>query len=83
MLDGTQNPSMIDRERLFDLLEGSRKLLLSEPQALLTAASRLSRLDGRRCRRAMTIPSSYTWCIPMIQPEPGLTIAAAEQAWVV
>src|SRR5881397_2985551 len=33
MLDEAQNLSMIDRERLFGYLEGSRKLILVEPQA--------------------------------------------------
>ncbi|MFX6230742.1 hypothetical protein ABTF44_22355, partial [Acinetobacter baumannii] len=41
MLDDAQNLSMIDRERLFGYLEGSRKLILTEPQAMLTEASRL------------------------------------------
>jgi len=48
MLDDAQNLSMIDRERLFGYLEGSRKLILVEPQALLTEASRLPGLDGQK-----------------------------------
>jgi len=52
MLDDAQNLSMIDRERLFGYLEGSRKLILSEPQALLTEASRLPGLDGAKMSKS-------------------------------
>jgi tryptophanyl-tRNA synthetase len=43
---------MIDRERLFGYLEGSRKLILVEPQALLTEASRLPGLDGNKMSKS-------------------------------
>jgi tryptophanyl-tRNA synthetase len=52
MLDDAQSISMIDRERLFGYLEGSRKLILVEPQAKLTAASRLPGLDGRKMSKS-------------------------------
>ncbi|MBP0599332.1 tryptophan--tRNA ligase [Herbaspirillum sp. LeCh32-8] len=52
MLDDAQNLSMIDRERLFGYLEGSRKLILTEPQALLTEASRLPGLDGAKMSKS-------------------------------
>ncbi|MGB6055824.1 MAG: tryptophan--tRNA ligase [Burkholderiaceae bacterium] len=52
MLDDAQNLSMIDRERLFGYLEGSRKLILTEPQALLTEASRLPGLDGQKMSKS-------------------------------
>ena len=52
MLDDAQNLSMIDRERLFGYLEGSRKLILVEPQALLTEASRLPGLDGQKMSKS-------------------------------
>ena len=52
MLDEAQNLSMIDRERLFGYLEGSRKLILVEPQALLTEASRLPGLDGQKMSKS-------------------------------
>ncbi|AIY42212.1 Tryptophanyl-tRNA synthetase [Collimonas arenae] len=52
MLDDAQNLSMIDRERLFGFLEGSRKLILSEPQALLTESSRLPGLDGQKMSKS-------------------------------
>ncbi|MBS1186099.1 MAG: trpS [Burkholderiaceae bacterium] len=52
MLDDAQNLSMIDRERLFGYLEGSRKLILAEPKALLTEASRLTGLDGQKMSKS-------------------------------
>ncbi|HTD02760.1 tryptophan--tRNA ligase [Undibacterium sp.] len=52
MLDDTQNLSMIDRERLFGYLEGSRKLILVEPQVRLTESSRLPGLDGQKMSKS-------------------------------
>jgi tryptophanyl-tRNA synthetase len=52
MLDDAQNLSMIDRERLFGYLEGSRKLILVEPQALLTESPRLPGLDGQKMSKS-------------------------------
>ncbi|GGC90422.1 tryptophan--tRNA ligase [Undibacterium terreum] len=52
MLEDTQNLSMIDRERLFGYLEGSRKLILVEPQAHLTESSRLPGLDGQKMSKS-------------------------------
>ncbi|MDF3035358.1 MAG: tryptophan--tRNA ligase [Paucimonas sp.] len=52
MLDEAQNLNMIDRERLFGYLEGSRKLILVEPQAKLTEASRLPGLDGQKMSKS-------------------------------
>ena len=52
MLEDAQNLSMIDLERLFGYLEGSRKLILAEPQALLTEASRLTGLDGQKMSKS-------------------------------
>jgi tryptophanyl-tRNA synthetase len=52
MLDDAQNLSMSDRERLFGFLEGSRKLILVEPQALLTESSRLPGLDGQKMSKS-------------------------------
>ena len=52
MLDDAQNLSMIDRERLFGYLEGSRKLILVEPQSLLTESSRLPGLDGQKMSKS-------------------------------
>lgn len=52
ILEDTQNLSMIDRERLFGYLEGSRKLILVEPQAKLTESSRLPGLDGQKMSKS-------------------------------
>ncbi len=52
MLDDAQNLSMIDRERLFGYLEGSRKLILVEPQVRLTESSRLPGLDGQKMSKS-------------------------------
>ncbi len=48
LLDEAASLSMGDRERLFGYLEGGGKMILSEPQALLTAASRMPGLDGQK-----------------------------------
>jgi tryptophanyl-tRNA synthetase len=52
MLDEAGSLSNIDRERLFGYLEGSRKIILVEPQAKLTEASRLPGLDGRKMSKS-------------------------------
>jgi tryptophanyl-tRNA synthetase len=52
MLDATANLSMGDRERLFGYLEGTRKIILAEPQALLTEASRVPGLDGQKMSKS-------------------------------
>jgi tryptophanyl-tRNA synthetase len=52
MLEEAQNLSMIDRERLFGYLEGSRKLILVEPHARLTEASRLPGVDGQKMSKS-------------------------------
>ncbi len=52
LLDDSQSLSMGDRERLYGYLEGSRKLILSEPQALLTEASRMPGIDGQKMSKS-------------------------------
>ena len=52
MLDDGGSLSNIDRERLFGYLEGSHRLILAEPQALLTESSRLPGLDGRKMSKS-------------------------------
>jgi tryptophanyl-tRNA synthetase len=52
ILNDAQSLSMTDRERLFGYLEGSRKLILSEPQVRLTEASRLPGLDGQKMSKS-------------------------------
>ena len=52
LLDEQQSLSMGDRERLFGYLEGGGKMILSEPQAMLTAASRMPGLDGQKMSKS-------------------------------
>ena len=52
MLQESQSLSMNDRERLFGYLEGSRKIILVEPQAMLTEASRMPGLDGQKMSKS-------------------------------
>jgi len=44
--------SLGDRERLFGYLEGGGKMILSEPQSLLTAASKMPGLDGQKMSKS-------------------------------
>jgi tryptophanyl-tRNA synthetase len=52
LLQEAQSLSMADRERLFGFLEGSRKIILPEPQALLTSASRMPGIDGQKMSKS-------------------------------
>jgi tryptophanyl-tRNA synthetase len=44
--------SLADRERLFGYLEGTGKMILAEPGALLTEASRMPGLDGQKMSKS-------------------------------
>jgi tryptophanyl-tRNA synthetase len=46
LLNETQNLSLGDRERLFGYVEGGGKMILTEPQSLLTEASKMPGIDG-------------------------------------
>ena len=52
LLHEAQNLSMGDRERLFGYLEGGGKMILAEPQALLTAAAKMPGLDGQKMSKS-------------------------------
>lgn len=52
LVEQAQNLSMADRERLFGYLEGARRIILSEPQALLTEASRMPGTDGQKMSKS-------------------------------
>ena len=52
LLENQQNISLGDRERLFGFLEGAGKIILPEPQALLTPASKMPGLDGRKMSKS-------------------------------
>ena len=51
-LDAQQNISLGDRERLFGYLEGGGKVILPEPQALLTPESKMPGLDGEKMSKS-------------------------------
>ena len=52
MLQEQQNISLGDRDRLFGYLEGGGKVILPEPQALLTEASVMPGLDGGKMSKS-------------------------------
>ena len=52
LLSDVQNLSMGDRERLFGYLEGGGKVILPEPEALLTPVSRMVGLDGQKMSKS-------------------------------
>ena len=60
-----QNLSLGDRDRLFGYLEGGGKMILPEPQALLTEASVMPGLDGQKMSK------SYNNCIEL-REEPDM-----------
>jgi tryptophanyl-tRNA synthetase len=52
LLEGQQNLSRGDRERLYGWLEGGGKKILVEPEALLTQASKMPGLDGQKMSKS-------------------------------
>ncbi|MCB1956063.1 MAG: tryptophan--tRNA ligase [Rhodocyclaceae bacterium] len=52
LLEETQNLSLGDRERLYGYLEGGGKMILAEPDALLTEAARMPGLDGQKMSKS-------------------------------
>lgn len=52
LLNEAQSLNMLDRERLFGYLEGSGKMILVEPGALLTEAARMPGLDGQKMSKS-------------------------------
>src|SRR5437879_4070916 len=52
MLDQAQNLALGDRERLFGYLEGSRRVILPEPQPLLTETPKVTGLDGQKMAKS-------------------------------
>ncbi len=66
LLDEQQSLSLGDRERLFGYLEGGGKMILSEPQAMLTVASKMPGLDGQKMSK------SYHNTITLREDEAGV-----------
>lgn len=52
LLEEQQNLSVDDRERLSGHMEGKSKIILPEPQTLLTQASRMPGLDGQKMSKS-------------------------------
>ena len=52
LLADQQNITLADRERLVGYLEGGGKIILPEPQALLTKASKMPGLDGQKMSKS-------------------------------
>lgn len=52
LLQDQPNISMGDRDRLFGYLEGGGKIILPEPETLLTEAANLPGLDGRKMSKS-------------------------------
>jgi len=78
MLDEAQNLALGDRERLFGYLEGSRRMILPEPQALLTETPKVPGLDGQKMSKSYgnvimlrEDPASITKKIRTMQTDPA------------
>jgi tryptophanyl-tRNA synthetase len=78
LLEETQNLSLGDRERLFGYLEGTRRMILPEPQPLLTETPRVPGLDGTKMSKSYgnaimlrEEPASVTQKIRTMQTDPA------------
>jgi tryptophanyl-tRNA synthetase len=52
LLESQQNLALGDRERLYGYLEGGGRVILPEPEALLTQASKMPGLDGQKMSKS-------------------------------
>ncbi len=52
LLQNQQNITLGDKERLYGYLEGGGRIILPEPEALLTEASRVPGLDGQKMSKS-------------------------------
>jgi tryptophanyl-tRNA synthetase len=78
LIDEAGSLSMADRERLFGYAEGARRIILVEPDALLTEASKMPGLDGQKMSKsynnAITLredPESITRKIRTMPTDPA------------
>ena len=51
-MEGQQNITLGDRERLFGYVEGGGKIILPEPQSLLTKSPKMPGLDGQKMSKS-------------------------------
>ncbi len=66
LLEKQKNITLGDKERLFGYLEGGGRIILPEPQALLTPASKMPGLDGQKMSK------SYNNTIGLREPPDGI-----------
>jgi tryptophanyl-tRNA synthetase len=52
LLESQQNISLSDRERLLGYLDGGGRIILPEPQSLLTVSSKMPGLDGQKMSKS-------------------------------
>jgi len=52
MLDQQKNMTLGDRERLFGFLEGGGRIILPEPEAIMTPTAKMPGLDGRKMSKS-------------------------------
>ena len=52
LIEGNANLSLGDRDRLFGYLEGGGRVILPEPQSMLTKASKMPGLDGQKMSKS-------------------------------
>ncbi|HHC72361.1 MAG TPA: tryptophan--tRNA ligase [Thiotrichales bacterium] len=52
LLESAQNITLRDRERLYGYLEGGSRIVLPEPEALLTEAAKMPGLDGQKMSKS-------------------------------
>src|SRR3989475_10062601 len=78
MLDAAQNLALGDGERLFGYLEGSRRMILPEPQPLLTETPKVPGLDGQKMSKSYgnaillrEEPASITKKVRTMQTDPA------------
>ncbi len=64
LLDSQQNISLSDRERLVGFLDGGGRIILPEPQSLLTVSPKMPGLDGQKMSK------SYNNTIALREPPP-------------
>ena len=78
LLNDTQNLALGDRERLFGYLEGTHRVILPEPQPLLTETPKVPGLDGQKMSKSYgnaimlrEDPASVTTKIRTMQTDPA------------
>ena len=83
LLENHDNITMGDRERLFGYVDGSGRIILPEPQALLTPASKMPASMDRKCPNPITTQSpcgmiprmSKRSCAPCLPTRRGYGVA--------